>query len=554
MFSTQSSYNNFYANRTVEITTELADLEQGQSEVQVVINELLQTHLIKNIFDKKETNLSKFNPVVVQKYINLINDPIAQAISSSEDIDTQDWHKSYGKLNCETNLIRQKEEQCKEFKNLRQFIASNLKPIGLGFTTKQEYQFFICQYVLTQDPSPHDIHNEDNYISYQIRDKYNKKLGNDVRLLWQIVKEYTSQSLIKLEQYGISTKLPRSTYKLMDTYLCSKKVAQSVIDVLTVLPENPASDIIQFNTNVRRTKKGLSQRQLMMDIDVNQQKQDISWDWSGKIRMEALDISNKVNQRFIKNCDLIIDTQLNAKDLKTTSVNMLSDAVIDKLLDSYLMIMEEDRQIIQNLLKLTPAESQGKNYAINCFDAKVNKLRQTRLKYFNKVRELTDKKRLIEFIINYQSEYLLSDNKYLLKPLSKAYIVKALGYLPSTEYQSGEIKLKKNKLALDGRRVERYLKNSLIKLNGEIIPLEKLIPGHGGVKDNRGEKFTQETIKFYIAKIIEKENKQKPYSDQKLSYLLNDNYGIKLARKTVNKYRTATGILSSQARRGDVEE
>jgi RNA polymerase sigma-54 factor len=63
-----------------------------------------------------------------------------------------------------------------------------------------------------------------------------------------------------------------------------------------------------------------------------------------------------------------------------------------------------------------------------------------------------------------------------------------------------------------------------------------------------GQPIASASVQAKIRKIIESENPQKPYSDDKIAKLLKDE-NIKLARRTVAKYREQLGILSSAKRR-----
>lgn len=56
-------------------------------------------------------------------------------------------------------------------------------------------------------------------------------------------------------------------------------------------------------------------------------------------------------------------------------------------------------------------------------------------------------------------------------------------------------------------------------------------------------------VKNTIAAIIEKENKQKPLSDQEIVELLKDQEGIVVSRRTIAKYRDQLGISSSSKRK-----
>lgn len=63
-----------------------------------------------------------------------------------------------------------------------------------------------------------------------------------------------------------------------------------------------------------------------------------------------------------------------------------------------------------------------------------------------------------------------------------------------------------------------------------------------------GGDLASEAVKSKIRQIIANENPKKPYSDQKLVGLLKED-GVKIARRTVAKYREAMGILPSSKRK-----
>lgn len=63
-----------------------------------------------------------------------------------------------------------------------------------------------------------------------------------------------------------------------------------------------------------------------------------------------------------------------------------------------------------------------------------------------------------------------------------------------------------------------------------------------------GDELASETVKEKLKEIIAKENPQKPYSDQKLAELLQEQ-DINIARRTIAKYRDMLGILSSSQRK-----
>jgi RNA polymerase sigma-54 factor len=63
------------------------------------------------------------------------------------------------------------------------------------------------------------------------------------------------------------------------------------------------------------------------------------------------------------------------------------------------------------------------------------------------------------------------------------------------------------------------------------------------------EDIASESVKQAIKKIIAAEDKSNPYSDQAIVKILEETDGIKIARRTVAKYREMLGILSSSKRK-----
>jgi RNA polymerase sigma-54 factor len=69
-----------------------------------------------------------------------------------------------------------------------------------------------------------------------------------------------------------------------------------------------------------------------------------------------------------------------------------------------------------------------------------------------------------------------------------------------------------------------------------------------GVMTSSGEAISNESVKAALAEIVRDEDKKKPYSDAKLVKLLEEQ-GIKIARRTVAKYRDQLRILPSHLRK-----
>ncbi|MBW2100214.1 MAG: RNA polymerase sigma-54 factor, partial [Deltaproteobacteria bacterium] len=63
-----------------------------------------------------------------------------------------------------------------------------------------------------------------------------------------------------------------------------------------------------------------------------------------------------------------------------------------------------------------------------------------------------------------------------------------------------------------------------------------------------GEAIASASVQEKIKRIVESENSQKPYSDDKITTILKES-NINIARRTVAKYREMMGILSSSKRK-----
>lgn len=68
------------------------------------------------------------------------------------------------------------------------------------------------------------------------------------------------------------------------------------------------------------------------------------------------------------------------------------------------------------------------------------------------------------------------------------------------------------------------------------------------VENISGKELANESIKQFVAEIIKAEDKESPLSDQEISEKIESNKGIKIARRTVAKYRESLGIMSSSKR------
>jgi RNA polymerase sigma-54 factor len=70
-----------------------------------------------------------------------------------------------------------------------------------------------------------------------------------------------------------------------------------------------------------------------------------------------------------------------------------------------------------------------------------------------------------------------------------------------------------------------------------------------GLSKEGGDDQSSTSIQALVRKIIDKEDKRKPLSDQKIADLIKNEHGISIARRTVTKYREGMNILKTSLRR-----
>ena len=70
-----------------------------------------------------------------------------------------------------------------------------------------------------------------------------------------------------------------------------------------------------------------------------------------------------------------------------------------------------------------------------------------------------------------------------------------------------------------------------------------------GTTSQDGKSLSQQTIKQWVKELVDGEDKNSPFSDDDIVLKLDQDRNVKLARRTVTKYRKALGIPSSRLRK-----
>lgn len=132
----------------------------------------------------------------------------------------------------------------------------------------------------------------------------------------------------------------------------------------------------------------------------------------------------------------------------------------------------------------------------------------------------------MQAIMHYQEEYFLEGDETKLKPMILKDIADMIGFDIST--------------------VSRVASSKYVETPYGIKLLKDLFSE--SMKNDQGEDVSTIEIKKVLKKIIEEENKQKPYSDDKLASILKEK-GYPIARRTVAKYRELEGIPVASLRK-----
>lgn len=138
-------------------------------------------------------------------------------------------------------------------------------------------------------------------------------------------------------------------------------------------------------------------------------------------------------------------------------------------------------------------------------------------------------RKVAESIVSYQKDFLIGGIEYL-KPMVLRQVAEDIGMHEST--------------------VSRVVSNKYMYTPRGLFPMKFFF--HSGVDSARGADVSSLAVKERIRKLIESEDSSKPLSDSKIMKTL-QREGIRLARRTVAKYREEIGIPSSDKRKNAFE-
>lgn len=101
-------------------------------------------------------------------------------------------------------------------------------------------------------------------------------------------------------------------------------------------------------------------------------------------------------------------------------------------------------------------------------------------------------------------------------------------------------------LSLHESTISRTCKNKYVQTPFGLFEMKKFF--HQGVNVD-GEELASTSVQVFIKQLVDEENKEKPFSDQKLVELLAEKHGVEISRRTVAKYRDILRIPGSSKRK-----
>lgn len=132
---------------------------------------------------------------------------------------------------------------------------------------------------------------------------------------------------------------------------------------------------------------------------------------------------------------------------------------------------------------------------------------------------------IMNAIVDMQHDFFITGSTTFLKPMTMKDVA--------------------SKINMDTSTVSRVTSNKFVKSDNGIYPLKYFFST--SISTNDGNEVSNKEVQLAIKQLINAENKSKPYSDEEICALLN-NQGYAIARRTVAKYREGLGIPTSRLR------
>ena len=142
----------------------------------------------------------------------------------------------------------------------------------------------------------------------------------------------------------------------------------------------------------------------------------------------------------------------------------------------------------------------------------------------------------------------INQRKNTLARVSQAIVDHQIQFLDEGPESIEPLKMQQiaEKVGVHVTTVSRAVDDKYIQTPRGIYPLKRFFVG--GTVGADGEEIAWDKVRIKLQKLVDAEDKSKPYSDDELMKALN-RCGVDVARRTVTKYREKMGIPSSRQRR-----
>ena len=398
-----------------------------------------------------------------------------------------------------------------------------------GFKIRSDLDELIAEFCKDSD-NKKLIYFRDEFLTDKFRNAINPNLENNFSGISINQDEDLHQKLI--EQLVIT---PLKNYET----LIGEIIIDSILDNGRLDPELEYKDIKRlvkedFNLNINDTKI-----ESILTLIQNFDPPGCAYrsiEESLKIQINNLGLDKAEQKIIMKSLVSLVNQEIKKEDITPRIV-----AQINKLnLNQGLNYGSNDSLYIRPDLIAFPKQD---TWQVNLNDDFMNKELMEIIK--SEIESSTSKKILEakSFLtgLERRQQTLFLVGQYILTKQS-GYLNKILDKKPVTNKEIA------NALKISESSVSRIVRNKYIQLPDKLVPLRELLQKKVN-KSSEGRDVTPKELKDQIRVLISEENSDQPLSDENLRILLSTNYLIKVARRTVTKYREEAGIGSTRVRK-----
>ncbi len=209
----------------------------------------------------------------------------------------------------------------------------------------------------------------------------------------------------------------------------------------------------------------------------------------------------------------------------------------------------EGARVIVPDLEVVKVDEDGKEYAVYLNDANLPRLRvskayeNTPSRNEDTIKFIDEKKRHAEWVIKtieQRRRTMIKVMEAIVEEQKEFFTKGAIALKPLTLQQIA------SKIGMHESTVSRVTRQKYVQTPRGVFPLKFFFSA--GLDSHGGTEVAAKAVKIMIKEIIDKENPKKPLSDKKIVDILQER-GLKIARRTVAKYREQMGILSARMRK-----